>query len=146
MTSSGVNLAVTKDGGSYNKLQRPDDFLASMSRPTPTESLVAATPPAMQGKRKRDEADSTNVPVMNQVSGSKRTRMTKSAAQLNAGRNLVDSNDRSRGFGPARDCGMRTTLPGLDDEDAQLSDESMSEALAYLRSVRYASLWICLLS
>ncbi|KAF2131953.1 hypothetical protein P153DRAFT_364417 [Dothidotthia symphoricarpi CBS 119687] len=136
MAGHGVNLAVTKDGGSYNKLQRPGDFLASMSRPPPVEGLITATLPATHaGKRKRNQTASSNVHDLGQVHGSKRTRVNNSAPQPNAVRGLVDGNERSRGFGPTRDCGMRTTLPGLDD-DEQLSDESMSEALAYLRSVR----------
>ncbi len=40
------------------------------------------------------------------------------------------------GGGFMRESGMRAMLPGLDNDEGQLSDSSTNEALAYLRSVR----------
>lgn len=112
MASRGVNSAVTKDGETYNKLQRPEDYLIpTTSRPQP---IVAASPLATHpSKRKRGQDAAT---------GSKRVRAEHGVAQPNI-------------WGPVGECGMRTMLPGVDD-DEQLSDDSTREALAYLRSVR----------
>jgi hypothetical protein len=119
MASYGSNLAVTKDGETYNKLQRPDDYHLStnVSLPPLDPIYPSATRPS---KRKRDHHAAT---------GSKRHRGDGSSMHPS------DGKDRSRVSGPVGDCGMRTFLPGLDDQE-QLSDDSTSEALAYLRSVR----------
>jgi hypothetical protein len=110
MAGSGVNLAITKDGGSYNKLQRPQDYLtANTAFPPPKDvSLVDVAGPTINPKRKREQTDGT--------SKSKRKRQEQETVQTDL-------------------CGMRTTLPGLDDEDFA-SDDSTSNAIAYLRSVR----------
>lgn len=65
MATTQVNLAVTKDGETYNKLSRPDDYLTSTTPLLPPLSPV--TRPAAQAyKRKRGRDDGTN--------GSKRIR------------------------------------------------------------------------
>ncbi|KAF1841434.1 uncharacterized protein K460DRAFT_318378 [Cucurbitaria berberidis CBS 394.84] len=112
MASPGVNLAVTKDGGVYNKLQRPDNYLVPTTARLPP--LAAAVPPTpYTSKRKRGQDD---------VPGGKRARAEDKFAQTKSG-------------STGRECGMRTMLPGANEEE-QLSDDSTSEALAYLRSVR----------
>lgn len=112
MASSGLNSAVTKDGEVYNKLQRPDDYLdAATCRPPP---LATANPPApYSSKRKRGQVA---------ASGRKRTRAGVIFVRTNAGHTTEEG-------------GMRTVLSAGSEEE-QLSDDSTSEALAYLRSVR----------
>jgi len=113
------NLAVTKDGQAYNKLQRPDNYL-DPATPLPP-SLPAATPPTTHSSKRKLGKDATP--------GNKRFKAN--------GDRAYPAYDRTRlgASGPPNDCGMRTMLPGLDDEE-QLSDDSMNEALAYLRGVR----------
>ncbi|CAO2657671.1 Nn.00g037970.m01.CDS01 [Neocucurbitaria sp. VM-36] len=113
MASSGFNLAVTKDGGAYNKLQRPDDYLlpTTVSHLPPLGAVVPPT--AYSGKRKRGQ---------DAAPGSKRARADASFARTIAGATV-------------KECGMRPMLPG-GNEDEQLSDDSTNEALAYLRGVR----------
>lgn len=115
MAGPGVNLAITKDGGTYNKLQRPQDYLMSAITAPPPKKLPIAdtTSSTSAGKRKREHANLT--------SKHKRTRMEHDST----------SKERTRVI----DCGMRTILPGLDDEEHS-SDDSIGEALAYLRNVR----------
>ena len=115
MSNLGVNLAVTKDGETYNKLQRPDGYLIS-TQPLPT-SPPAASPTTYSGKRKCAQEEVPEV---------KRARIE---------RNTAHSKRRPRVLDSYQEYGTRTVLPGLDGEE-QLSDESTSEALAYLHSVR----------
>ncbi|RYN81553.1 hypothetical protein AA0117_g1884 [Alternaria alternata] len=115
MSNLGVNLAVTKDGETYNKLQRPDGYLIS-TQPPPT-SPPAASPTTYSGKRKCAQEEVPEV---------KRARIE---------RNTAHSKRRPRVLDSYQEYGTRTVLPGLDGEE-QLSDESTSEALAYLHSVR----------
>ncbi|KAF1947240.1 hypothetical protein EJ02DRAFT_449831 [Clathrospora elynae] len=120
MATLGVNLAVTKDGETYNKLKRPDDYLLSPS-PHPPHLAVASPSAFHSGKRKREQDG---------AAGSKRARAERNSTGHSAG-----SKGRFPSSDPAREYGMRTMLPGLDAED-QLSDDSTSEAVAYLHSVR----------
>ncbi|KAL1796961.1 hypothetical protein ACET3X_005501 [Alternaria dauci] len=115
MSALGVNLAVTKDGETYNKLQRPDGYLISTQLP-PTNP-AAASPTIHSGKRKCAQEEAPEV---------KRARIE---------RNTAHSKRRPRVLDSYQDYGTRTVLPGLDGEE-QSSDESTSEALAYLHSVR----------
>jgi hypothetical protein len=110
MAGPGVNLAVTKDGGSYNKLQRPQDYLTVTTPAPPLEDALPVEAPesTSQVKRKREPTDSSFT--------SKRKRQEQDMSQTDP-------------------CGMRTTLPGLDDDDFA-SDDSTNDAMAYLRSVR----------
>jgi hypothetical protein len=115
MQGPGSNRAVTKDGGAYNKLQRPQNYMMSSAHPpTPKAMPPKATPPTKTlsetsvGKRKYDQANGT--------SKHKRARVEQ------------DGEDETH-------HGMRSLLPGLDDE-GHTSDEGISEALAYLRGVR----------
>jgi hypothetical protein len=109
----GINLATTKDGGIYNKLQRPEDYLMPATAPPPLlppkNTPLADT--AYTSKRKLEHANLSTT--------CKRTKV--GAASKEQCRDV--------------DCGMKTTLPGLDDERYS-SDEGTSEALAYLRDVR----------
>jgi len=116
MATSGVNLAVTKDGETYNKLQRPSDYLASTQSILPPLATVSSST-VTNSKRKRDQNDE---------SGNKRLRND---------RNTQNCKGRLRAPQTYQEHGIQTVLPGLDGEE-QLSDESTSEALAYLRSVR----------
>jgi hypothetical protein len=106
-----LNLAVTKDGDSYNKLRRPDDYLMSTSR-NASPLTTASSPTIHIGKRKSEQ---------DMMSVNKRPKTGR---------------ERSRNPESAWDTGMKTVLPGLYGED-QSTDESMSEAIAYLQSVRY---------
>jgi hypothetical protein len=121
----GVNLATTKDGGTYNKLQRPLDYLMSPTAPPPPpppkNTPLADTTCA--SKRKLEHA--------NFAPTSKRTRTGEDSTRVRSLQSGIASKEQSR----VLDCGMKTTLPGLDDERYS-SDEETSEALAYLRNVR----------
>ncbi|KAF2820009.1 hypothetical protein CC86DRAFT_471661 [Ophiobolus disseminans] len=118
MVGPGINLATTKDGEMYNKLQRPSQtYLASTAPPLPpTKPLAASLSPSTTTKRKRECLDTSL--------GHKRSRLEERKAGMDVNRIL-------RG----KDCGMQTTLPSLDDEEHS-SDDSTCEAMAYLRSVR----------
>jgi hypothetical protein len=110
MLGPGSNRAVTKDGGAYNKLQRPQNYMMPSSHP-PTPKATPPTKPLSEtsaSKRKRDQ--------VNGASKHKRARVEQ------------DGEDDTH-------HGMRSLLPGLDDE-GHTSDEGISEALAYLRNVR----------
>ena len=115
MSTLGVNLAITKDGATYNKLQRPNGYLTS-TQPSSIPSLTAS-PAVTSGKRKF---------AQEQVPEVKRARIEHNTAHSKKGSRVLDS---------YQEYGTRTVLPGLDGEE-QLSDESTSEALAYLHSVR----------
>jgi hypothetical protein len=114
MGEPGANLAVTKDGGTYNKLQRPQDYMMPSTHPPPKamppkEAPRANTlPETSASKRKRDQSNGT--------SNHKRTRVEQGGEE-------------------ELHYGMRSLLPGLDDE-GHSSDEGTIEALAYLRNVR----------
>lgn len=53
MADAGVNLAITRDGGTYNKLQRPDNYLMGATAQLPP--LPALNAPQNSSKRKRDQ-------------------------------------------------------------------------------------------
>ncbi|KAF2034423.1 hypothetical protein EK21DRAFT_56417 [Setomelanomma holmii] len=110
MVGPGVNLAITKDGGTYNKLQRPPDYLTARSVPSPPNIVSSAdTGNSIPLHKRKRELAST-------AFKSKRTKRDQDLVQTDA-------------------CGMRAMLPGLDDEDLS-SDDSTGHAIAYLRSVR----------
>jgi hypothetical protein len=116
MAASGTNLAITKDGETYNKLSRPDDYLISTQSPLPTASVASA--PAIPGNKRKHEQES--------ASETKRAKTD---------RNTSRSKNRTRAHEQFREPGVRSVLPGLEGEE-QLTDESIDEAVAYLRSVR----------
>jgi hypothetical protein len=120
MAGPRTNLAVTKDGGTYNKLQRPNNLF---------DGLTASK----ANERKRERA-AVDVPTPVSSLGNKRAKKQHSGSTAAA---LSVSNDgpQYRNGAPVGECGMRMTFP-IDEEDAQDSDDSLGEALAYLRSVR----------
>jgi hypothetical protein len=125
MAGPGLNLAVTKDGGSYNKLQRPQDYLMPSTHPPPPKAMSPANAlsSTSASKRKRDHANGT--------SKHKRTRLEQDHEEVGNPRTWTSGREKPR----STDCGMRSLLPGLDDEE-HTSDDGVSEALAYLRDVR----------
>jgi hypothetical protein len=134
MSRPGVNLAITKDGGAYNKLRRPDDFVAVLtSQPSPKEEPVPAIPSATDSnKRKLEDADIAD-PVSDDEPESKRPK-EQHVLKVSSVTAKPIAADPRRIKRPVRDCGMQSMFPGLDDEES--SDEATMEALAYLRSVR----------
>lgn len=127
MSRAGVNLAVTQDGAAYNKLCRPDDFMANLaSQPAPKPD---AAPNSDSNKRKLEDAEWTGS-TCNDGRGSKRVKEECSPKYSSK----VPGTDSRRVKRPVGDCGMQTMFPGLDHDDS--ADEISSEALAYLRSVR----------
>jgi hypothetical protein len=123
MVGPGVNNAVTKDGGAYNKLQRPQDYLMSTTTPPPPKSAthIAAPSPPFASKRKHEN-------VGNALKY-KRPRLEQEEK----------GNENPRAWAankPARRTkfGIQLELPGLDEDCS--SDEGIGEALAYLREVR----------
>lgn len=127
MSRSGVNMAVTSDGSAYNKLRRPDTFA-----PPPTKSSPRAPSHAAPSKRKYDDNDVDNDGYDDDFSAGrpreKRFKNTVTPSQ-------PFSADPHRVVRPVRENGMQTMFPGLDGEEGS-EDETMQEALAYLRSVR----------
>ncbi len=122
MSGPRANLAVTKDGEAYNKLQRPDNFLQES----------ASTNTANERKREREAFDR---PTAGPTFGNKRAKIDHGES---ATRDLPAPNNGYQMYSsaaPVAECGMRFTLP-IDEEEAYNSDESAGEALAYLRSVR----------
>jgi hypothetical protein len=125
MAGSGVNLATTRDGGSYNKLQRPENYLmSSITVPPPAKAQLTDALSSTHASKRKREQDSD-------ISRNQRVRLGKDAAEMEKPRPGNTNKERQRGT----DCGMRTMLPGLDDE-GNSSDEGIGEALAYLRDVR----------
>ena len=122
MAGPRTNLAVTKDGETYNKLQRPNDFL----------DQAAASKQANERKREYGDLDA---PVGGTSTGSKRAKTQHTGPASKAAQSTDDSSGQRRSGGPIAECGMRTTLP-IDEEEAQYSDDFLGDALAYLRSVR----------
>jgi hypothetical protein len=119
MAASRVNLAVTKDGETYNKLRRPSDF--PLSAPPNSSPLTSAPSPASHtGKRKCDQDG---------ASGSKRVK----AERINTQRS-THGKGRPRTQDTVNEYAPRNVLPVL-DEDEQLSDDE-NEVRAYLRGVR----------
>ncbi|PVH94557.1 hypothetical protein DM02DRAFT_539218 [Periconia macrospinosa] len=111
MSRPGVNMAVTSDGAAYNKLRRPDMFAS------PTQS------PGESSKRKHDGSE-----IYDERPYEKRIKNTTNF------QNSLSADPR-RISRPIRENGMQTMFPGLDGEE-DIEDETMQEALAYLRSVR----------
>jgi hypothetical protein len=124
MSKPGVNAAVTEDGARYNKLKRPDD-LYTATAPTKTESTCTTPLLNESSKRTLDEAD---IDDDGDEEPSKRSRMQNL-------RTAAFDQNRSRVYHPPADNGQQSMFPGLID-DGDVSDDSMNEALAYLRSVR----------
>lgn len=120
MAGPRANLAVTKDGEAYNKLQRPDDYF--------DRSAVANQ--ANERKRERTAIDKS---FAHSDSGNKRTKTHHTGSVASASQSSTDRH-QYRSAGLISECGMRMTLP-IDEGDENL-DNSMGEALAYLRSVR----------
>jgi hypothetical protein len=125
MAGPGVNLAITKDGGTYNKLQRPDNYLTSTTPlPPPKKQPLADHIPSTGAiKRKHEHADP--------ASKYKRTRVGQDRSHGDTSDTWAAGKERLRGV----ENGMRTMLPGLDDEQHSV-DGDIDEALAYLRDVR----------
>ncbi|XPS94002.1 hypothetical protein M3J09_003328 [Ascochyta lentis] len=119
MAGARANLAVTKDGEAYNKLQRPDFFVENF----------AALNKTNERKRERAAFDRS---VACPTPGNKRAKTHHTESMANK---LQSRHDKYQhhSAGPVSECGMRMTLP-IDEEE--YSDDSMGEALAYLRSVR----------
>ena len=143
MSHSGTNLAVTEDGAAYNKLRRPDDYL---------QSLTAAPPPHAKrkfeavGTGSEQDADEPNnkrsreaiEPIRKshaRIGASERPgeEDTANGASANSRESVTGSRNRIR---PAKENGMQTMFPGLDDDSASDADDTTRDALAYLRSVR----------
>jgi hypothetical protein len=114
MAGPRANLAVTKDGGSYNKLKRPAD-------------LLSTAPPAtgaIERERTQDVSPAGRQP------GNKRARTNNTSH----GSEYKDEDDHTRGN--VAECGMRETLPLGDEEYDEEELRPDDDALAYLLSVR----------
>ncbi|KAF2642972.1 hypothetical protein P280DRAFT_467081 [Massarina eburnea CBS 473.64] len=131
MSRPGVNLAITADGETYNKLRRPDDFVASLAKPSPSEPAPAKPSVGESSKRKHDEAEISDS-GSDKEPESKRAREEHIRKPVAAEKTLVP--DPRRISRPIRECGMQSMFPGLDDDDS--ADDSTQDALAYLRGVR----------
>lgn len=121
MAGHRANLAVTKDGETYNKLQRPDNILDELPSADNTT----------ERKRERTAIDRS---LSGPTSGNKRVK-TQHVDLPTGAFQSQDERRQNRNVGPLGECGMRMTLP-IDEEEAQYSDDSLGEALSYLRSVR----------
>ncbi|KAF2856565.1 hypothetical protein T440DRAFT_494403 [Plenodomus tracheiphilus IPT5] len=123
MATTHSNLAVTKDGETYNKLSRPDDYLTSTTPLLPPLS-PAVRPVVQSTKRKHGGRDVTIGSNTN-----KRVKNESTSTDANEHVNVL------RKPGLSNNYGMRTILPG-DDDDVDLMGDSINEAVTYLRSVR----------
>jgi hypothetical protein len=127
---AGVNQAITENGEKYNKLARPDSFLASLAVKVSTKEDASAASPQLLGSTKRtlDEADIDHE-TRDETPISKRSRIQ------NTKRSSSNTKKGSNKHQPVTDdYGMHSMFPGMIDENG--SDDETSEALAYLRSVR----------
>lgn len=125
MVGPGVNLATTKDGGTYNKLQRPADYLSLQTNALPKDAPTVDDMLSMSAsKRKRENEDT--------ITNQKRSRVDPNRADGTRSRTGARDVGKSRNV----DGGMRALLPGLDDDGFSSDEGSTSEALAYLRNVR----------
>ncbi|KAF2679510.1 hypothetical protein K458DRAFT_490595 [Lentithecium fluviatile CBS 122367] len=132
MSRPGVNLAVTKDGGSYNKLRRPDDFVAALTSHSSPENEATRATPTDPHKRKLEEAGISVTEDDDEPESKRQKEAHGLKPSLPSPKPFAADPRRIRR--PVQDCGMQSMFPGLDDEDS--SDEATKEALAYLRSVR----------
>lgn len=123
MAGPRANLAVTKDGETYNKLRRPGNYF--------DESVYASK--TNERKRERERAV-TDKAIPESVFGNKRVKTHHAASTANV-LPQPGGGHQYRSNAPIAECGMRFTLP-VDNEEEQYSDDSLGEALAYLRSVR----------
>lgn len=119
MATSRANLATTKDGETYNKLQRPADYLTSTTPCLPPLPVPVPINHSSASKRKRGKDTG--------YAGSKRSKAGNG--------NDWSEEEQGRSVGQVKECGMRTMFPEMDGE-GELG-EGMEEALAYLRGVRY---------
>jgi hypothetical protein len=138
----GRNLAVTKDGASYNKLSRPDD----LTDPAPNSS--SAAPPMDSAKRKLEELGRSNAST-DDGNYRKRARPSELPTQeeydetaasapkrepiINMRKSIKPKLPaRNEKYGQAQGIGS-----GLDEwDDGSATDGSTNEAMRYLRSVR----------
>jgi hypothetical protein len=126
MAGSGVNFAITKDGGAYNKLQRPQDYLMTATALPPPKNATHGGAPSQTStsKRKHENADNT---LKHKRSRPKR----EEAENVDSRPGTANKSSRRTKFG------IQVELPGLDGDCS--SDDDIGEALAYLRSVRYVT-------
>lgn len=126
MAEPKPNLAVTKNGMVYNKLSRPDDYIASLSSNTLPSAIP--DPPLLHSKnatkRKHDNDDSGGESVDYVEAKRSRPSAKTKRAQFWNSQKSVDPR-----------CGLQYSFPGLDG-NSTTSDEDTREALAYLRGVR----------
>ncbi|PSN70374.1 hypothetical protein BS50DRAFT_571627 [Corynespora cassiicola Philippines] len=113
MSGDGTNRAVTQDGETYNKLRRPDDYIASLGSAAPGASADSEPP-----KRKLEAADL----IEDSTHRAKRTRGDNGGKLLF--KNIQRGNDMAGG--------MKAAI-GMEGEDGA---EVMRDALAYLNVVR----------
>ena len=144
MSHSGVNKATTEDGATYNKLRRPDDYLHSLTAPPPPPTKRKFDAVEVEGeqeieapnnKRSREGLDSSRE-AKPQAGANETARggNANNAARANPRAPIVG--DMRRVARPAKENGMHTMFPGLDDDSASDADDTTRDALAYLRSVR----------
>ena len=114
MSGDGTNRAVTQDGETYNKLRRPDDYIASLGSAAPGASADSEPP-----KRKLEAADL----IEDNTHRVKRTRGDNGGKLLF--KNIQRGNDMAGG--------MKAAI-GMEGEDGA---EVMRDALAYLNVVRW---------
>ncbi|KAF2741347.1 hypothetical protein EJ04DRAFT_507171 [Polyplosphaeria fusca] len=168
MSRSGINMATTADGATYNKLTRPDDYLSSLSGPppppkppkpavspkaSPTENNIKGNvmSTGMDDHLKPDRTVSAAAESFERV---KRkyddSQSSGDELERNAAGKRLRLGDRDqklwergvRGTNPNRrmniECNMQVQFPGLDQEGFT-SDEDTNAAFAYLHSVRAES-------
>jgi hypothetical protein len=129
MSEPGVNLAVTTDGETYNRLRRPDDYIASLTEPSPKDPAYTRPTISESSKRKLDDADISD---SGKEPESKRPKETQLRKPMASQKPLVA--DPHRISRPMKENGMQSMFPGVDGDES--SDEDTQDALAYLRSVR----------
>jgi hypothetical protein len=120
MSTSGVNLAVTVDGGPYNKLRRPDQLLGPPIASPPSK---APSPTAASAEKRKREDNEFIDSAGNAQAHIKRQRATTGLRK--PGRS---GNHRTTKDAPGR-------LPVSEDERSS-DDECTVQARAFLRGAR----------
>ncbi|KAF3004141.1 hypothetical protein E8E13_005103 [Curvularia kusanoi] len=121
-----TNLAVTRDGATYNKLQRPDN-------------LFEKSPALDKTNERKRECAAIDGHEVAPDSENKRAK-TQHAGPTASTIQLFNDGHKHRSGAQHGENGMRMTLP-IDEGELYDSDDSLGEALAYLRSVRQGAFY-----
>ncbi|KAF2007556.1 hypothetical protein P154DRAFT_517236 [Amniculicola lignicola CBS 123094] len=133
MAAVRPNKATTKNGEKYNKLTRPDDYIASLNGTTLPPSLPPAfTRPA---KRQYDSDSDSSFVRTDDERDLKRARIQNGEDVPN---DSQKTHTKRKPNNNADDYGPRTLIevPSIDEDGGYASDDPDYQVYAYLRDVR----------